>query len=74
MLVLSRKVDESLRIGDAVRVTVVAVSGQGVRIAVEAPADIPIYREELYERIARANREALNPDEPWKEGENHGSV
>ena len=58
MLVLSRKIDESLRIGDQVRVTVVAVTGQGVRIAVEAPAEIPIYREELYARIAAANREA----------------
>ncbi len=59
MLVLSRKVDESLRIGDAIRVTVVSVSGQGVRIAVEAPSEVPIYREELYERIAQANREAM---------------
>ena len=58
MLVLSRKIDESLRIGDQVRITVVAVSGQGVRIAVDAPSEIPVYREELYERIAAANQDA----------------
>lgn len=66
MLVLSRKIDQSLRIGDRVRVTVVAVSGQGVRIAVEAPNEIPIYREELYERIAEANREAITHSDEWE--------
>ena len=63
MLVLSRKIDETLRIGDQVRITVVAVSGQGVRIAVDAPSEIPIYREELYERIAAANQEAARNSE-----------
>lgn len=69
MLVLSRKIGQSLRIGDQVRVTVVAVSGQGVRIAVEAPSDISIYREELYERIAEANREAIHHGEEWEQRE-----
>lgn len=58
MLVLSRKVDESLRIGEDVRVTVVSVSGGQVRLAVEAPSSVTIHREEVFERIAAANREA----------------
>ena len=76
MLVLSRKVDQSLRIGDEVRVTVVAVSGQGVRIAVEAPSEVPIYREELYERIAEANREAMGHRVAWppQEDEPHDAT
>lgn len=47
-----------MRIGDAVRVRVVSVSGQQVRLALEAPDDVPIHREEVFQRIAEANREA----------------
>ncbi len=76
MLVLSRKVDQSLRIGDEVRVTVVSVSGQAVRIAVEAPSEVMIYREELYERIAEANREAMATGAAWppQEDEPHDAT
>lgn len=58
MLVLSRKAGESVRIGDRVRVTVVSVSGGQVRLAVDAPESISIHREEVFERIVAANREA----------------
>lgn len=58
MLVLSRKPGESLRIGREVRVRVVSVSGNQVRLAVEAPDTISIHREEVFERIVAANREA----------------
>ncbi len=58
MLVLTRKQGEALVIGDDVRVRVVSVSGGQVRIAIEAPDGIAVHREEVYERIARANREA----------------
>jgi len=47
MLVLSRKVDERILIGDSVRLTVVSIRGNQVRIGFEAPADVPIFREEL---------------------------
>jgi carbon storage regulator len=47
MLVLSRKVGESVVIGNGITVTVVRISGGGVRIGVEAPADCPVMRQEL---------------------------
>ncbi len=58
MLVLSRKTGESLRIGSDVRVTIVAASPGHVRIGIEAPDDVAIYREEVFGRIAEANLEA----------------
>lgn len=47
MLVLSRKVGEKILIGDSISVTVVRISGGGVRIGIEAPSDLPVVREEL---------------------------
>lgn len=47
MLVLSRKIGERIMIGDAVTVTVVRISGGGVRLGIEAPADMAVVREEL---------------------------
>lgn len=47
MLVLSRKVGERILIGDQIAVTVVRVTGGGVRIGIEAPAEMPVIREEL---------------------------
>ncbi len=58
MLVLTRKPGESLRIGDRVKIRVVALASGHVRLAIEAPDDVAIYREEVYERIEAANREA----------------
>lgn len=52
MLVLSRKPGESVTIGDEVRVTVLSVSGKQVRIGIEAPNDIAVHREEIYNKIA----------------------
>ncbi len=64
MLVLTRKTGESLRIGADIRVTVVSANGGQVRIGIEAPARIPVHREEVWERIAAQNREAaeLSPE------------
>jgi len=47
MLVLSRKVGERILLGDKIRITVVRVSGGGVRLGIEAPADISVVREEV---------------------------
>jgi carbon storage regulator len=47
MLVLSRKVGERIWIGDQISITVVRISGGGVRIGIEAPAEMPVVREEL---------------------------
>lgn len=58
MLVLTRKEGEAVRIGSDVRVSIVQMQGGQVRIAIEAPPEIGILREEVWERIACANREA----------------
>ena len=58
MLVLTRRHGESVRIGSDVRVTVVASTGGQVRIAIDAPQEVGIFREEIFERVASANVEA----------------
>ena len=51
MLILTRKVNESLIVGDRVTVTVVGVKGNQVRIGIDAPKDVEVHREEIYERL-----------------------
>lgn len=60
MLVLSRKPGEAIRIGSALTVRVVSVSGGRVRLAIDAPADVAVHREEIVLRIAEANQAAAN--------------
>ncbi len=66
MLVLTRKLNETIRIGDNVEVTVSRIEGDTVRLVIQAPRDVAIYRGELYERIRAANRGALLPTPPGK--------
>ena len=58
MLVLSRQRDESIMIGDNVVVTVVDIRGDKVRLGIEAPNEIPVHRQEVYDAIQRENRRA----------------
>ncbi|MDX1572193.1 MAG: carbon storage regulator CsrA [Xanthomonadales bacterium] len=66
MLILTRRVGETLMIGDDVTVTVLGVKGNQVRIGVDAPKHIPVHREEIYERIKReqagSSEDILEPD------------
>jgi carbon storage regulator len=58
VLVLSRRKDETIVIGDDVRVTVVDIRGDTVRLGISAPKSVTIYRQEIYEAIQRENIEA----------------
>ena len=64
MLVLSRQRDESIMIGDKVVVTIVDIRGDKVRLGIEAPEEIPVHRQEVYEAIRRENRRAGQLDPP----------
>ena len=56
MLVLSRQRDESIVIGDKVVVTIVDIRGDKVRLGIEAPTEIPVHRQEVYDAIQRENQ------------------
>ena len=58
MLILTRKVGETLIIGDDITVTICAVKNSQVRVGIKAPKDVEIHREEIYERIQK-EKEAL---------------
>lgn len=66
MLILTRKIDEQLRIGDAITITIVGISGGQVRIGIEAPRDVRVLRSELEPRYAPVVRTA--DAEPLKIG------
>jgi len=68
MLVLSRHRDESIMIGDKVVITIVDIRGDKVRIGIEAPADIPVHRQEVYDAIRRESQKAqgIQPDDILK--------
>ena len=57
MLILTRKVGETIVINDNIRVTVLSVNGNQIRLGVEAPEDVPVHRQEIHERI-KAEAEA----------------
>jgi carbon storage regulator len=59
MLILSRKSGESIVIDGRIHVKIVRVEGEVVKIGIEAPADVPVHRLEVYEEIQRNNQQAL---------------
>jgi carbon storage regulator len=57
MLILTRRVGETIMIGEEITCTVLGVKGNQVRVGISAPKQIPVHREEIYERIKREQRE-----------------
>ncbi len=58
MLVLTRKLGESIAIDDRIRITVVSLRGNQVKLGIEAPAETKVYRQEIYAKITEANQQA----------------
>ena len=58
MLILSRKTDQSIKIGDDITITIIEIHGDQVKIGVDAPKTVKVFRQEVYDDIQRQNREA----------------
>jgi carbon storage regulator len=64
MLVLSRKIGESIIIGGQIVVKIMRVEGEVVKLGIQAPSEVPVHRQEVYEEIQRNNQEALTRERP----------
>ena len=62
MLVLTRKVSQSIVIGDGIEVVVLEVRGEQVRLGIKAPKNVSVHRKEIYEQISQEGRDESNPE------------
>lgn len=62
MLALARKLNQSIMIGSDVEVTLLEIKGDQVKLGIQAPKSVPVYRKEIYLQIQEANKEAANQD------------
>ncbi|NLO09346.1 MAG: carbon storage regulator CsrA [Clostridiales bacterium] len=62
MLALSRKINESIIIGNDIEITVLEIKGDQIKIGISAPKSVPIYRKELYLQILESNKEAASTE------------
>lgn len=63
MLILTRRISESIIIGDDVKITVLGVKGNQVRLGIDAPKHLPVHREEIYERIQHEKKTGTGTEE-----------
>ncbi|MBQ9536836.1 MAG: carbon storage regulator CsrA [Desulfovibrionaceae bacterium] len=59
MLILTRRPGESLYLGDDIRITVLGMQGKQIKLGLQVPAEMTVYREEVYKRVIEENRQAL---------------
>ena len=62
MLILSRRIGESLHLGDDIKITVLSVRGQQIKLGLDVPDTMPVYREEIYRNVQSQNASALDLD------------
>lgn len=62
MLILSRKMNEKITIGDQITVTIIEIRGDQVKIGVEAPKNVKVFRQEIFNAIQNENRAAVSPE------------
>ena len=73
MLILTRRVGETIMVGDTVTFTVLGVKGNQVRCGINAPKEVPVHREEIYERIHREREETGTEGGPHDSHDSHDS-
>ncbi len=59
MLILSRKPGESIVIDGRIKVTIIRAEGEAIKVGIEAPAEVPVHRQEIYDEIQRSNQQAI---------------
>ena len=78
MLILSRKVDEKIRIGDEVTITVIGIQGDQVKLGIEAPKNVKVFRQEVFDAIQTENKAAVVEgkefDNNWSKGYSDDAV
>jgi len=62
MLILSRRPGESVHVGDDIKITILSVKGQQIKIGLDVPEQMPVYREEIYTKVQKQNTSALEHD------------
>lgn len=62
MLILSRRPGESLHLGDDIKITILSVKGQQIKLGLDVPEHMPVYREEIYRKVQTQNASALELD------------
>ncbi len=62
MLALSRKINESIMLGNDIEITILDIKGDQVKVGIGAPRTVPIYRKEIYKQIQESNKEAMQSE------------